>query len=85
MISKEEAHDLILELFEEEALVIGGLVAVHEVDNDLVWRLMKNLDVLMEKSLTRLKNRSDPVRSENKTDIKPHPAIEEFLEKLRKA
>jgi hypothetical protein len=44
---------------------------------------MKNLDVLLEKSLTRLQNREHEIKPENKTNVKPHPAIEEFLTKLR--
>jgi hypothetical protein len=88
MITKREARGLIDDLFEEEALVIGGLVAVHEVDDDLVWRLVKNLDVIRGKVLRRLEDstQSDedgrPLRRPN---LKPHPAIEDFLLSLRRA
>ncbi len=88
MISKAEAREMINDLFEEEALVIGGLVAVHEVDDDLVWRLIKNLDVIRGKVLRRLEDRTladedrPPVRRPN---LKPHPAIEDFLLSLRRA
>ena len=34
MIGRDEAKTLIRELFEEEALVIGGLVAVREMEDD---------------------------------------------------
>ncbi len=88
MISKADAKDLITDLFEEEALVIGGLVAVHDVDDDLVWRLMKNLDVIRRKVLRRLEDKT-PVDSEEpqprKPNLKPHPAIEHFLLSLRSA
>ncbi len=81
-MSKTEVRELINNLFEEEALVIGGMVAVHEMDDDLVWRLMKNLDVIRGKVLRRLEDMasddpgSQPPRRPN---LKPHPAIEEFL------
>lgn len=88
MINRTEARSLILGLFEEEALVIGGLVAVHKVDDDLVWRLMKNLDVILEKTLDRLEDQDaaePPGQGDARSHLKPHPAIEEFLVKLRRA
>jgi len=88
MISKAEVRDLINDLFEEEALVIGGLVAVHEMDDDLVWRLVKNLDVIRGKILRRLEDKvtgdedGTPPRRPN---VRPHPAIEDFLLSVRRA
>lgn len=88
MISKAEVRDLINDLFEEEALVIGGLVAVHEMDDDLVWRLVKNLDVIRGKVMRRLEDKAPadgdgtPPRRPN---LKPHPAIEDFLLSVRRA
>lgn len=84
MLTKETAKQLILDLFEEQALVIGGLVAVHEVDDDLVWRLMKNLDVIVGKAMDRLNDRENDPKSAPQVNAKPHPAIEEFLLKLRR-
>ena len=88
MISKTAARELIDDLFEEEALVIGGLVAVHEVDDDLVWRLVKHLDVIRGKVLRRLENKADDEREDappRRPHLKPHPAIEDFLLSLRRA
>ena len=63
MISTADATDMVNDLFEEEALIIGGLVAVHEMDDDLVWRLMKHLDVIRGKVLRRpLRTRPRPTR-----------------------
>lgn len=86
MLTKDEAKELILDLFEEEALIIGGLFAVHEVGDDLVWRLMKNLDVILGKALNRLGNQKagESTKTEDRASVKPHPAIEEFLLKLRR-
>ena len=60
MISTVDATALINELFEEEALVIGGLVAVHEMDDDLVWRLIQNFDVIRGQILRRSRTRPRP-------------------------
>lgn len=88
MISKEETRDLINDLFEEEALVIGGLIAVHDVHDDFIWRLVRNLDVIRGKVLRRLDDSASPQPDEEPTGrskLKPHPAIEDFLLKLRRA
>ena len=88
MAGKGEVRELIDELFEQEALAIGGLVAVHEMDDDLVWRLMNNLDVIRGKILRRLEDMAPtaddgpPPRVPN---LKPHPAVEDFLLSLRRA
>ena len=74
MLSKTEATDLINDIFEEEALALGGLIAVHELEDDLVWRWVKNLDLIREKALLRLKTDSR---------LQPHPAIEDFLASVR--
>jgi hypothetical protein len=84
MISESEARSLINEVFEEETLVIGGLIAVHEVEDDLVWRLFRNLDLIRNRALNRLERRTgnDGKQPERRTFTEPHPAIEEFLAQL---
>ena len=79
MLSEAEARSLIDGLLEEEALVLGGLAAVHDVDDDLIWRLMQNLDVIRGKTLRRLRAMSseDPDPAP-----RPHPAIQDFLAML---
>ena len=88
MITEAEVRELITDLFEEEALLIGGLIAVHKVDDDLVWRLIKNLDVIRGKILRRLEDNElpgDAAVPPRRPNLKPHPAIEDFLLSLRKA
>lgn len=88
MIGRDEAKALIRELFEEEALVIGGLVAVHDVEDDLVWRLMKNLDVIRAKAMRRIAAQEpEPAvrKLASRPNLTPHPAIEDFLLNLRRA
>ena len=87
MISKAEVKDLIRDLFEEQALVIGGLVAVHKVEDDVVWRLVKNIDVIRRKVLRRLEDQGPDDEGggpPKRPNLKPHPAIEDFLLSLRR-
>ncbi len=87
MISKAEVKDLILDLFEEEGLVLGGLVAVHKIEDDVVWRLVKNLDVIRRKVLRRLEDKAPDDEGggpPKRPNLKPHPAIEDFLLSLRR-
>jgi hypothetical protein len=87
MMSKAETKNLILDLLEEEALVIGGLVAVHKIEDEVVWRLVKNLDVIHRKVLRRLDYKDPGQEGEGpprRPNLKPHPAIEDFLLSLRR-
>jgi hypothetical protein len=86
-ISNAEARNLILDLFEEEALVIGGLAAFYDVEDDLIWRLVRSLDTIRARVLRRLDARG-PAEADRLTagqaNLKPHPAIQDFLLKLRR-
>jgi len=86
MMSKAEVKDLIRDLCREQALVIGGLVAVHRVDDDVVWRLVKNLDLIRRRFLRRLEEEGpdDGGGPPEGPNLKPHPAIDEFLLSLRR-
>ena len=87
MIGKDEVKKLINDLFEEEALVLGGLVALHDIEDELVWRLARNLDLIRRKTLSRI-NRSGKIDSSEPSDerpnLKPHPAIEHLLINIRR-
>ena len=86
MITEAEAKDLIDDIFEEEALVIGGLAAVHDLTDDLVWRLVRNLDVIRTRALQSLGEDEAEDHDESRParpNLKPHPAIEDFLLKIR--
>ena len=88
MIDRREVVELINALFEEEALLLGGLIAVHELDDDFVWRFIKNLDVIRDNALRSLEDRkstSDEATPTTGLDLTPHPAIEDFLLKLRRS
>ena len=86
MISKAEAKQLVDDLFEEEALVLGGIVAAHGEEDDLIWRLVRNLDAIRNKALRRIEGRGvENTGSSACCDLRPHPAIEDFLVKIRRA
>lgn len=85
MMSRAEVKVLLRDLCREQALVIGGLVAVHNVEDDVVWRLMKNLDLIRRRFLRRLED-SDPDDGGDvpprRLNLAPHPAIEDYLAML---
>ena len=88
MISKDEVKKLINDLFEEEALVLGGLVALHDIEDELVWRLARNLDLIRRKALSRLnesKNTDESESLDERPNLKPHPAIEHLLINIRRS
>ncbi len=85
MMSKAEVKDLIRDLCREQALVIGGLVVVHRVDDDVVWRLVKNLDLIRRRFLRRLEDKDPDDGSgvpPRRLNLKPHPAIQDYLAML---
>jgi hypothetical protein len=80
-MDRQTLRELITELFEEEALLLGGIVAVHPVDDEVVWRLARGLDRLRRRVLQRVE-RADVVpmdRPRRGNGTEPHPAIEELL------
>ena len=87
MIARSDVEGLIRDLFEEQALALGGLMAIHDIEDDLVWRLVRNMDVIREKIVHRLDDsqyaEEDTLRGDE-AQFKPHPAIEEFLAKLQR-
>jgi hypothetical protein len=88
VMSRSEARKLVHELLEEEALVIGGLVALHGVEDEFVWQLFRGLDEIRGRYLARLTGEDsvdeEPVTPSHRRS-RPHPAIEEFLARLRRA
>ncbi len=88
MFSRTEVEMLIDDLCEEQALVIGGLVAVHGIDDSFVWKLIESLDAIRVKALRQLKERNAPETPKalgRRLNLQPHPAIQGFIQKLRRA
>lgn len=74
----------ISDIFREEALLIGSLVATHDIDDEIVWALCRNLDQIrlrFQRKLGRANRRRENPR--NSLNAKPHPAVLELLRRLR--
>jgi len=85
MISRQHAQGLISDMFEEIALVVGGLESTRQLDDDLVWSLVRSLDGIRQKTLLRLdvgKKVDLDGPGVNET-ARPHPAVEDLLRKIR--
>jgi hypothetical protein len=87
MTKDSDARGLITEVFEETALVLGGLVALHRVDDNFIWQFITGLDAVRCKAMRRV-NESEPVpgaeMAESGPNLRPHPAIQDFLLKLQR-
>lgn len=82
MLTKKQVRKLLIKVFEEEALVIGGMAAMREIDEALLCRLIENLQVIADKSVRKL-DTMEFVRGGRNPKVTPHPAINLFLLKLR--
>lgn len=85
MLSKAEVQNLLDDLLEQQALALGGLVALHGMNDELVWKLVKNLDVIRTRFKRRL-HAQDRARQGDTARLRPmaqpHPAIQHFLARL---
>ena len=79
-----ELSEVLRDIFREEALLIGGLAISYEMSDELVWALCRNLDALRVKFLNRLEPASGSTNgSKPRLRLKPHPAVQELLRRLR--
>jgi hypothetical protein len=74
-------ESLVREALDDIVLVIGGTAAIHGLDDDLIWSVMKRLDRIRVRLLRRLKGLAPRDELElNPTKLpRVHPAVEEFL------
>jgi len=87
VVTETEVQELLNELFEQQALSLGGLVALHGMDDELVWRLVKNLDVIRTRFKRRVSVKSRKRAGDTallRPSTRPHPAIQHFLSRLRR-
>lgn len=78
-------ESLVRESLDDIALVIGGAAALHHIDDDLVWSVMKRLDRIRVRLLRDLKGLT-PYDGYPPNAVKPprlHAAVEEFLARNR--
>jgi len=79
------AEVLVRESLEDIALVIGGAAALHHIDDDLIWSVMKRLDRIRVRLLRDLKGlaRRDEFQPNPVKSPRVHAAVEEFLSRNR--
>jgi len=75
----EECLDHFRELAREVTLCLGGVFAVHEVPDDVIWQSAKSLDRIFERFLARFLAVDQQPDAPPKRKMRPHPAIEELL------
>lgn len=81
-----QVRGLLDETIEDIAMVLDGILAAHDVGDDVVWQVMKHLDVSHSQALEKLEQSAtlDPdIGPRSRTTAKPHPAIEALLMKLK--
>jgi len=69
---------LVNHIFQDIALLLGGVVALHhnEISDDVVWILTKDLKRLHAQYSKKPKKKQG-------VNLKPHPAIEDLIKKVR--
>jgi hypothetical protein len=65
--------------FREVVLCLGGIFAVREAEDDLVWQVTKSLERLYESARARLRDEPDGGADLPHRRPQPHPAIAELL------
>ncbi len=80
------AHEaLVRDSFDDIALLIGSAAAIHNIDDDILWTVMKRLDrirIRLLRNLGGITGREDF----EPTAVRPprtHPAVDEFLARNR--
>ena len=72
---------IIRDAFDDVALVIGGIAVIHDLDDDLVWTLMKRLDRIRVRLLRNLKGAgaNETFEPGARKPPRTHAAVDEFL------
>jgi hypothetical protein len=76
---------LVRNALDDIVVVVGGAAALHQLDDDVVWSVMKRLDRIRVRLLRDLKGLA-PRNEEELNGPKPprvHPAVDEFLARNR--
>lgn len=80
------AHEaLVRDSFDDIALLIGSAASIHNLDDDILWTVMKRLDRIRIRLLRRLGGVTGREEFEP-TGVRPprtHPAVDEFLARNR--
>jgi len=76
---------LVRNALDDIVVVVGGAAALHQLNDDVVWSVMKRLDRIRVRLLRDLKGLA-PRNEEELNGPKPprvHPAVDEFLARNR--
>lgn len=86
-VPDQNLESLIRAALDDIALVFGGAAVLHQLDDDLVWTVMKRLDRIRVRLLRDLKGLAPRGEFEPTTAKPPrvHAAVEEFLIRNRAA
>jgi hypothetical protein len=80
------AHEgLVRESFDDIALLVGSTAAIYNLDDDILWTVMKRLDRIRVRLLRNLSGTTGREEFEP-TAVRPpriHPAVDEFIGRNR--
>lgn len=81
MVGGTQTETLVRSALDDIVVVVGGAAALHQLDDDLVWSVMKRLDRIRVRLLRDLKVQAPRSEAEPTTPEPPrvHPAVDEFL------
>jgi hypothetical protein len=80
-VSPDLIEGVFRDAFEDVALLIGGAAALHRLKDDLVRTLVRRLDRVRARALSRLARAADEQLPERPHRL--HPAVEGFLQRNR--
>jgi hypothetical protein len=85
--SPDVIEGIVCDAFEDVALLIGGTAALYQLHDDLIWNLLRRLDRVRVRTLSRLARTSTLGDADASAAGPPrtHPAVERFLLHNRRA
>lgn len=83
MVESQISKRLVQDMFQEEALLIGGLITTYDMSDDFIWALCRNLDSIRIKYLRKLRQQKQSQNPTANLRLTPHPAVQELLRKVK--
>jgi len=77
MMSERERRQELREIFRQLVLTLGGIFAVYDADDDLIWAVTRALDQVFEAHLAPAAD--EPIEWASARHHRPHPAVVELL------
>jgi hypothetical protein len=78
-----EVQKLVDDTFEDIARVLEGIFAVHVVEDEVIWQVMKHLGMCHDTALAKLEGLGDKSASRPRRAPGTHPAVEALLLQLK--